>query len=522
MQTTTPEIIEFTDAIVAYHQYADELELTEAQARRNPHTQAEFLRAAEVVKQDHELQVAYTGLAADRKRGRENSLEVVKTVERSLLNGHFDTEHIDSNEFNEQLAKLDDEDWLREKAELFVGVFGSVIAKDLIPASLQPVRANKKPVRTGPRQARTISVDISEHGTIGVNGTYLRKLSPVQKFIILAGLKNEGGFRNVDIYGSTEFRKLFGAGKTPKALKDLYDQEFEGLTELLHQNGVSRLVDAKRRPGEKKHHIEAHSVNDKRAVAKLIAKQQQPSSTSIFARVTVNEARPTWGNTRQMTVPAAERATGESTLSQDRIADARRITINLIESVSGAARSSVVEAITRKLSVSPSEAKSLVAEVYRLERESEHPAFVQTKEGGKRFVAVEELAGADTPEAAAYGSYFDGTQEEFTKRYGQAKCVTPDFVKYENGIIEFKGLEAAIVNYFSESGERRAVAEKTVLAYFAQRGIEVTKQELRESANVINRLAGKELFRSLAPAGRVESSKGPRIQIAGSFAKSSY
>lgn len=521
MQTTTPEIIEFTDAIVAYHQYADVLELSEAQARKNPHTQEEFLHAAEVVEKNRELQIAYTGLAAGRKRGGESSLELVKTVERSVLNGHFDTGHIDSTEFSKQLEKLDDEEWLREKAEQFVGVFGSVIAKDLIPASLRPVRVNKTPLRTGPRQARTIAVEISEHGTISVNGTYLRKLSPVQKFIILAGLKNEGGFRNVDIYGSAEFRNLFGARKTPEALKQLYDQEFEGLTELLHQNGVSRLIDAKRRPGEKKHHIEAHSLDDRRPAAKLVAKQQQRPGTSSFARVVANDSRPTWGNTRKMTVPTVQEVASETVLTPDMIADARRITINLIESVSGAKRSSVVEAIVRKLSVSPSEAKSLVAEVYRLERESHQPAFIQTKEGGKHFVAVQEATGADIPELAVYGSYFDGTREEFAQRYGRAKCVTPDFVKYENGVIQFKGLEAEIVKYFSESGELRAVPEKTVLAYFAQRGIDITKQEIRESTGIINRLAGKEFFRSLAPAGRIESSKGPRIQVAGSFARSS-
>jgi hypothetical protein len=517
MQTTRAEIPEFTDAIVAYHQYADEMGLSEAQAKKNPHTLEEFLRAAEAVKQSSELQVAYVGLASGRKRDRDASLEVVRAVERSIINGHFDTEHIDSGEFKEELTKLEDEDWLQQRAELFVGIFSSVIAKDIIPASLRLNRPNAKSPRKGPRQAsaQNIKVDISEHGTIGINNQYLRELTQAQKFTILAGLSNKGGFRNIDIYGSSEFGSLFGKGKTIEDLKSIYDEAFEELCAMLHEKGFSRLIDANRRPGERKHHIEAQGgVNDKRA----IAKQQQPNR-GVFARAAATAEARAWGAAQQPSI-TVEQNEPAATFSQDMIADGRRITINLIESVEGAARSAVIDVVARKLSIDPLMAKSLVAEVYRLERESEHPVFTQTKKGGKRFVSIQEESASDTVETSTYGPYFEGSQEAFVNRYGSTKCVTPEFVKYENGVIDFKGLEAQIISYFSGSGERRAIAEKTVLAYLAQRGTVVTKQELRDSAGLINQLVGKEFFRLMSPAGRVESSKGPRIQAVGTFAES--
>lgn len=384
------------------------------------------------------------------------------------------------------------------------------IFKGALPEVVKvPTSPRKKP--SIPRQARTIDLTITEHGGISVNGSLLRELTPAQRVIILAGLAKGEGFRHNEITGSDELRQALGQNLSEAEIKEAYNEEFKALKTILAEKGLGRLVDPNQKPNAKKHEIVATSVVDKRPEmqAKPMAVKGRTPSARIGNFYEQQDA--------ESPVAAASQEEQEVVFTPHQLNDTRESILRAMRSEGSVSRGQAVEMAGNMFKIDPRIARRLVGEVYRVEREGDNPAFTQKKNGHKKFVPVDRREDAREEQEHPLNGYFEGSLEEFRARYGETRGVMPDSVKYERGSLKLEGVEKAVITFFAQTRERKAIAEKQIISELDRQGYEISNNELRKAARVINRLVGKEFITFLPPASGRTAAKGPRIQMAGSF-----
>ena len=461
----------------------------------------------------------YAGALKKYKHGKPESVANESKIIRERIELMHAEDDMSDRKYMAAREKIATGEIVQEEAELFFKMFKHVLPKEAIPTvKRQSGSKTTASAEKIPRQARTIDVEITQHGGIRANGLFLRALTEAQKLIILSGLAKGEGFRNSEIYRSAEFRAAVGTQKSDAELKQTFKEEFDGLQEYLVANRLRRLIDANRKPNERKHTVSAHTVTDLRT-----AQQRQtradfstvpplPAAASRYFEddqaVLVRESSPV--------TPDAEQVFGESLIKE-----AHQAALTVISEHDGITRVGMVELFMNKFAIEEPKARKLVSAMYEYERCSgDQQVFTQVKgDGPKRFERIPE--GQLQRRHSKYGSYFEDDSDAFQARFGEVKGVTVDYVNYERGAIRFNGVEAAIMRYFADpTTPPSALSEKQVIFELSQQGVDTTKEQLRSAVKVINALAGKEFMRCLPPASRSTAAKGPRVQCIGSFAES--
>jgi len=504
---TTP-IDKFQDQVITLAQYGDYHGVSKpADLVDNPDCAEVISDMSELVSLEPSIAEFYAGALAKYKQGHPESVADELAVIRERVEVMADEDLLRPAQERKLRQKLETGEIVEEEARAFFKMF-----KGVLPEAVQvPKRPSPRKKPNRPRQARNIDLTITEHGGISVNGQMLRQLSPAQKLIIMSGLAKDEGFRHSEIAGSTEFREVVGSKLTDEELKDAYDREFKGLKQLLVEKGLARLVDPNPKPHSKKHEIVAHTVIDKRP-------QTRPQTAVVKGR------RPdvrsgSFYDQRAPAYQAEDRAEAEeqSIFTTHLLNDARGHILRAIEDAGAIPRGRAVEILAEEFKIDEAKARQLVKEVYRIERGSNNPAFTQKKNGIKQFVIIDKVESQQREQDNPLNGYFEGSMEDFRKRYGDVKGVMPGYVSYERGIIKFSGTEKALMDFFEQTRERKAIAFKQIIVELERYGHELSSDDLKKATRVINRLSNREFIAILPPSRRQSAVKGPRIQMTGSF-----
>ncbi len=484
-----------------------------------PETAAVLHEMETLVTESPEIVDFYAGAI---KRYREGDAESIAS-ELAIIKDRVELMASDDLFTKSQEAKLKTKissgEIVKEEAELFFSMFKRVIPKQQLPgASARPtLRSTAK--RRGPNQARTLDLTIEPHGGIRINGKFLRALSPAQKVIILSGLAKGEGFRNNEIYRSEEFARAADMREADESeLRATYDEVFKSLVLYLKESRFGRLVDAKRKPGEKKHIISADSITDLRSSSEPAKPAKIVTPTELVQATQPGRFYENSKDDENPTLADAEKAT-DNGFSEDLLQDAHTCLRNMVAEHGGVKRRQAVDHLSGKFGLDVDRARALVTAVYKLEQEDEASQFRQVKEGGakwfKPYRASDHEPLDETPKL--FGDYFDGSLDELRARYGNVTGLLPEYVNFERGIIQLTGNERVLLQFFMDNGIRKAISEKAVISELKQQGIEITKEQIRESVRVVNALYGRDFMLSLGPARRQGAAKGLRVQRIGSF-----
>lgn len=496
----------FQEQILTLAQYRDYHGITrQSEIVDNPDCAEVIADMAELVAAEPSIADFYLEALNKYKKGRPDSVADELAVIKERYAIMEDEDLLTPAQARKVEEQLETGEIVEAEARAFFKTF-----KGALPEVVKvPTQPRKKPSK--PRQARTIDLTITEHGGISVNGSLLRELTPAQRVIILSGLAKGDGFRHKEIASSDEFRQSLGQNLTDEETREVYNDEFKALKAVLTDKGLGRLVDPNQKPHARKHEIVATTIVDKRPEMQpkpAVLKGRKPS-----ARIgTFYEQQDDASGEGQ--VSTAEQ---EIVFTPHQLNDTRESILRSMQSEGSISRGKAVEMAVDMFGIDARTARRLVTEVYRVERASDNPAFTQKKDGKKKFVVVDKAEEARTEQANPLNGYFEGSLEEFRAHYGEARGVTPDSIKYERGSVRLDGVEKAVLAFYAQTGTRKAVAEKQIIGELDRQGYEISNNELRKAARVINRLVGKEFMTLMPPSTGRSAAKGPRIQLAGSF-----
>lgn len=207
----------------------------------------------------------------------------------------------------------------------------------------------------------------------------------------------------------------------------------------------------------------------------------------------------------------------KSDFTDELITQAHRVFLNVIDEKGSVTRTQMESLFSEKFGLDDKAiTKKLVAAAYAAEREQGESLVVQvTPDNGSKFFTKRsaEASEADQEEAAPspLGAYFAGSEEEFAQKYGKLKAYDSRAIYYEGGTVWLNESESKLLDYFTRTGIKQAVSEKSVVAELQRSGLQIDNAELRDAAKLVNKLVGFEVFRTLAPATR-HAAKGLRLQ----------
>lgn len=518
----------FSDKIIELEQVRQALDIrTNQEVIEYPDTAQTLHEMEELVVLHPEIVEFYAGAIArytGKSDAKLNEQQKQDARRKSVLRGRIeimnDVGVLSKKKATEMLQGVETGELVVDEAKIFFRLFKQQIPADRMPQRGTPARAQKASTKTSgatsgkPRQARTIDLVIEPHGGIRVNGTFLRGLSEAQKLIVLSGLAKGEGFRDVEIYGSPEFAKLYKQGMTTEELKEQYKTEWADMQQSLIAQGIGRLLDPARKPREKKHYVVAHEVTDKRP-----RRAEEPRR---HAPTLVAEQKPFYA--RQAVISTEQTTEADPTFEAATIEQARQVVLTIVAEKGEVKRADVAGTLSEKFDLTdPRLTQALVRLVYAAERTADQQSFAQTKKrGGKWFVRAAQTGthsaqndAEQDAERSLFGDYFRGTVDDFQRCYGAVRGMTDTAIFYERGTIQLEDADKELLAYFKHGGIKQAVSEKSVIDDLAQRDVELTKEQLRRSARRINALLGRQVFVSLQPAKR--AAKGFRIQLVGSL-----
>lgn len=207
----------------------------------------------------------------------------------------------------------------------------------------------------------------------------------------------------------------------------------------------------------------------------------------------------------------------KSDFTDELLTQAHRVFLNVIDEKGSVTRAQMESLFSEKFGLDDKAiTKKLVAAAYAAERDQAQSLVVQvTPDNGSKFFTKRsaEASEADQEEAAPspLGAYFAGSEEEFAHKYGKLKAYDSRAIYYEGGTVWLNEAESKLLDYFTRTGIKQAVSEKSVVAELQRNGLQIDNAELRDAAKLVNKLVGFEVFRTLAPATR-HAAKGLRLQ----------
>lgn len=237
---------EYCDGVVAYHQYKQYLGLTIGEAKEHPDTQEAFLDTAEVVAASPELVLAYTGALKERRsNARDEARQVVRGIEREVIEGLYLTKVITNAKYGEALEGLETDEAVVQAAQTFVKLFKGLIPKEQLPRRKRRQKAKHKPeIKLAPiEQDSEFHLVIDEDDTVVINGK--KPLLTGAQDAILRILLGEARTTNDPIAPSyfkyTTTWKQYMAGDEASSHR-LFTEGMRGLRQTFENNGLGQMI----------------------------------------------------------------------------------------------------------------------------------------------------------------------------------------------------------------------------------------------------------------------------------------
>jgi hypothetical protein len=506
-------IEQFQDLVFDLEQYKQEIGVrARADVIEDPDCAEVISRMETMVQEEPEIVAFYAGALKKYKKGNPDSISEEISVIGDRLSFMKADDVIDEKTYKSAGEKLATGELVVEEADLFFKMFRKQIPEDVVPKKVVVASSAPKPQPKLPRQAREINLEITQHGGIRVNGTYLRALTEAQKLIILSGLAKGSGFRNVEVYSTGEFAEAVAADLGDESLSDRYKREFEALDEYLTENHARRLLDPKRVKHARRHEIVAQSVVDLRS-AKFT--QRTPTRPTPNVRSMTDDQPVDVSRGREARrMRAIERVhNSEFIISPELLAEGQRIVMTLLGEQGRVKRSHAAAVLMNKLDLAADQAPKLMAAIYDIETKQDAPAFRQVRDSETNAKILETSTVSTeepTEKIIRYGDQFEGTAEQFEAQMGAVVSASLTGVTYENGFIRFSPLEQKLLDLLRGRGESIR-STKNLTPLLSTVHPDVSTADIRGAVENINTLAGKQILAVLLPS-KSKASKGPRIQ----------
>jgi WhiB family redox-sensing transcriptional regulator len=216
------EYVEFTDKVIAFHQYKHELDLTQLDARRHPDTLEAFENIYETVAQNPSLVDDFTGVLRNRGNRRDLAIARVRAVEMDIASGLNDLGVISNDRFQREKQLVLDDGEIKKRSEKFVKLFKGVIPVGKLPKPKpkKRIQANNSeiPEQKSDDATSVTSEQVTPHNIEGLRKGQGPALDSLFAYVENKGMNNLEGY----IVAPT------GSGKTvifAKFLEQLRHQE---------------------------------------------------------------------------------------------------------------------------------------------------------------------------------------------------------------------------------------------------------------------------------------------------------
>lgn len=133
MTVLSPILQQYSDGVVAYCQYKQELGLTQKEATQSPDLLETFGNLCRVVQDNPELASAYTGVLKFRGEKKQTAVELVRATETDIVDNLADLELISPGRQAEERRKLSENPEIKERAIRFVRLFKKIIPPEQLP-----------------------------------------------------------------------------------------------------------------------------------------------------------------------------------------------------------------------------------------------------------------------------------------------------------------------------------------------------------------------------------------------------
>ncbi len=248
---TVPEgvIDQYVDGVVTYNQFRDDLNIGVLEARNHPDTLDAYFDLVEVVKENPELVLAYTGVVKSRGKKRQECRDEVRQIETEIINGLLDVDVITVDEHTDRELALKTDEGLLASVVSFEKVF-----RPLIPADQRITKkSSKKPSRRTNaaktseaivEQDSVFNLILDENGDLSVNQK-VPDLDEVEsvifKKLVSEGLLDDHLVGPSVIKHTSAWQRVVGTDRQKSGL--VFSRKIRSLQQKLEKIGLGKLIE---------------------------------------------------------------------------------------------------------------------------------------------------------------------------------------------------------------------------------------------------------------------------------------